>query len=78
MIQAFVPGYIMPFMDTSAAFKAFLESDVINDVTERQLLELEKLMLFEINGPRGQHAITTDSDLTRRVRARGTSQELNY
>ena len=42
MIQAFVPGYIMPFMDTSAAFKAFLESDVINDVNERQLLELEK------------------------------------
>ncbi len=78
MIQAFVPSYIMPFMDTSAAYKAFLESDVINDLNERQLLEIEKLMLFEINGPRGQHAITTDADLTRRLRARETSQKLSY
>lgn len=73
MIQAFVPSYIIPFMDTSAAFKAFLESDIIDEVTERQSLELEKLMLFEIDGPQGQHAITTDPDLTPLIRARGTS-----
>ena len=73
MIQAFVPSYIIPFMDTSAAFKAFLESDIIDEVTERQSLELEKLMLFEIDGPQGQHAITTDAELTPRIRARGTS-----
>lgn len=68
IIQAIVPGYIIPFMDTSATFKHFLASDACNQVSERVLKEIEKLMVHKIAGPAGLFAITTDEELTQRVR----------
>ena len=68
MIQAIVPGYIMPFMDTSATFKAFLASDAYQQVTERERRELDQLMVHRIAGPAGLFAITVDEALTERVR----------
>ena len=68
MIQAIVPGFIMPFMDTSHTVKRFLESDAYEKVTKRVAKEIESLMVHKIQGPGGLFAITTDRDLTERVR----------
>ena len=68
MIQAIVPGYIMPFMDTSATFKAFLESPAHGKVTDRERKEVDKLMIHKIMGPAGMFAITVDDELTQRAR----------
>ena len=69
MIQAIVPGFIMPFMDTSATFKAFLASEAYDGVTARERKELDKLMVHRIMGPAGMFAITVDEELTARARA---------
>ena len=68
MIQAIVPGFIMPFMDTSATFKAFLDSPAYAEVTERERKEVDKLMVHKIMGPAGMFAITVDDALTQRAR----------
>ena len=68
MIQAFIPGFIIPFMDTSNIYKTFLESDAADQLTERDCKELDNLMVHKIMGPAGLFAITTDDDLTKRVR----------
>ena len=68
MIQAIVPGFIMPFMDTSATLKAFLASDACKQVTERERKEVDNLMLHKIAGPAGVFAITVDAELTERAR----------
>ena len=68
IIQAIVPGYIMPFMDTSHTFKQFVASDAYQKVSERVRTEIEKLMVHKIAGPAGLFAITTDEELTKRVR----------
>ncbi len=68
IIQAIVPGYIIPFMDTSQTFKSFLASDAYQQVSERVRKEIEKLMVHKIAGPAGLFAITTDEELTQRAR----------
>lgn len=68
MIQAIVPSFIMPFMDTSATYKAFLASDACCQVNERERKELDKLMIHKIAGPAGLFAIAIDDELTQRVR----------
>ncbi len=68
MIQAFIPGFIIPFMDTSNSYKTFLESDAADQLTARDCKELDNLMVHKIMGPAGLFAITTDDDLTKRVR----------
>ena len=68
MIQAMVPGFIIPFMDTSATLKAFHKSDAYGQVTERERKELDKLMIHKIMGPAGMFAITIDEELTERAR----------
>ena len=68
IIQAIVPGYIIPFMDTSQTVKSFLASDACAQVTERVRKEIESLMVHKIAGPAGLFAITTDEELTQRVR----------
>ena len=67
IIQAIVPSFIMPFMDTSATYKRFLDSDAYHNVTERERKEVYNLMVHQINGPAGNWAITTDPDLSKTV-----------
>ena len=74
IIQALVPGFIMPFMDTSATYKAFLASDAYAGVTERERTEVERLMVHKIMGPAGMFAIAVDDELTQRVRKRAADQ----
>lgn len=68
MIQAIVPSFVVPFMDTSKTFKSFLKSEACRQVTERDRVELENLMIHKIVGPAGVFAITIDDELTERVR----------
>ena len=68
MIQAIVPSYIIPFMDTSGTFKSFLASEAADQVTERERKEIDKLMVHKITGPAGLFAITVDEELTNRAR----------
>ena len=78
MIQAIVPSFIIPFMDTSSTFKQFLQSDAIDGVTEREKKEIDKLMVHKITGPAGLFAITTDPELTERVRSQYTQRASAY
>ena len=75
MIQAIVPGFIMPFMDTSATYKAFLASDASAHLTLRERRELDKLMVHRIVGPAGMFAIAIDEELTARMRQQRQAQQ---
>ena len=70
VIQAITPGFIMPFMDNSGVYKAFLGSDMPGALTERERIEMENLMVHRIVGPAGIFAISPDDVLTPAVRAR--------
>ena len=63
MLQAVVPMYIMPFMDTSHPYKEFVNSPLVNQLTEREQLELESIMVSRIDGPSGRFAITVDDEM---------------
>jgi Phytanoyl-CoA dioxygenase (PhyH) len=70
VIQAITPGFIIPFYDTTAPFRTWLDSDVPAQLTERERRDLEDLMLHRITGPQGVFAIAPDDELTARVRSR--------
>ena len=78
IIQAIIPSYIIPFMDTSGTFKQFLASDAYQNVSDRVRKEIEQLMVHKITGPAGLFAITTDAELTDRVRAQYKQTALRY
>ncbi|MDE0422591.1 MAG: phytanoyl-CoA dioxygenase family protein [Gammaproteobacteria bacterium] len=78
IIQALIPGFIVPFMDTSGTYKAFLESDACQQVTERERKEVEKLMVHKIVGPGGLFAIGIDKELTERVRQQAATARSVY
>ena len=64
ILQAMIPGYVMPFIDTSASYKEFLASPVPGQLTEHDRRELQELMVHKIVGPGGQVAIAADRELT--------------
>ena len=64
MLQSVVPMYIMPFMETARPYKAFLESPLASQLTERERIEMEALMVSRIDGPEGLFAITMDEELS--------------
>jgi hypothetical protein len=78
VIQAVTPGFIIPFYDTTAPFRSWLESDVPGQMNERERRELETLMLHRIVGPQGVFAIAPDEALTERVRASGKTPSAAY
>jgi len=78
VIQAITPGFIIPFYDTTAPFRSWLESDVPAQMTERERRDLEDLMLHRIVGPQGVFAIAPDDELTARVRTRGKALSATY
>ncbi len=64
MLQAVVPMYIMPFMETARPYKEFLASPLASQLTEREHIELEALLVSRIDGPQGRFAITVDEELS--------------
>lgn len=78
MLQAMVPGYIMPFFDTTGTWRAFLDTDAYNTLTILEREEMESLMVHYINGPGGAHAITVDEDLSKSIRPRLAAAQRYY
>ena len=69
MLQALTPMYIMPFKDTSESYKTFIASPLAEQLTERERVEIARLMIHQIIGPFGHHAITVDEELTAQITA---------
>ena len=67
MLQAVIPMYIMPFMDTSSPYKNFIHSPLVDELTELEQQELEAVMVNKMVGPQGHLAITVDEELTERI-----------
>ena len=67
MLQAVIPMFIMPFMDTSRPYKDFIHSPLAEELTELELRELESVMVNKMVGPQGHLAITVDEELTERI-----------
>ena len=67
MLQAVIPMYIMPFMDTSTPYKNFIHSPLVDELTELEQQELEAVMVNKMVGPQGHLAITVDEELTERI-----------
>ena len=78
ILQAMIPNYVMPFIDTSAAYKEFLASPVPGQLTGRERRDLQELMLHMIVGPGGQAAISPDRELTELARGNGKPQASAY
>lgn len=72
MLQAMVPMYIMPFSDTSAPYRAFVDSPAANELTDLERKEMQALMVHKIVGPGGAWAITVDKELTEMAKGNGT------
>ena len=68
MLQAMVPMYVMPKVDMSAAYKQFAASEVYEEITERERIELEALLVRRLPGPPLHGALGTDPELVALVR----------
>ena len=64
ILQAMTPMYVMPFADTSGAWKELQSSQVFDQLTAREQREVQSLMVHYIAGPAGISAITTDPELS--------------
>lgn len=69
ILQAMTPMYVMPFADTSGAFKELRDHPVFSELTAREQREMQSLMVHYIAGPAGISAITTDSELSAMLNA---------
>ena len=67
MLQAVIPMYIMPFMDTSRPYKDFIHSPLAKELTALEHKELEAIMVNKMVGPQGHLAITVDEELTEKI-----------
>ena len=67
MLQAVIPMYIMPFMDTSRPYKDFINSSLAGELTALEHKELESIMVNKMVGPQGHLAITVDEELTEKI-----------
>lgn len=67
MLQAIIPMYIMPFADTTGAYKQYLENGMPDQLYEREHMEIESLMLSTIVGRGGQFVIGVDQELTKLI-----------
>ena len=64
MLQAVIPVYIVPKTDTSRAYRNFIESPLVKELTPLELKELKALMITKIDGSGGKHVVTIDETLS--------------
>lgn len=69
MLQAMVPMYVMPKVDMSAAYKQFAASQAYQDITLRERMELEALLVRRLPGPPLHGALGADPELAALVRS---------
>ena len=62
------PAYIVPYSDTTADYRALVESEAYGELNERERREWERLMIHRFLGPAGpQSVIGTHRELTERL-----------
>ena len=62
------PAYIVPYSDTTADYRALVESEAYDELNERERREWEGLMIHRFLGPAGPRSVIgTDTELTERL-----------
>jgi len=62
------PAYIVPYSDTTADYRALVESEAYDELNERERREWERLMIHRFLGPAGPRSVIgTDTELTQRI-----------
>ena len=62
------PAYIVPYSDTTADYRALVESEAYDELNERERREWERLMIHRFLGPAGPRSVIgTDRELTERL-----------
>ena len=67
ILQAVIPVYIVPKTDTSRAYRNFIDSPLVDELTPLELQELKALMITRIEGAGGKHVVTVDEALSEAV-----------
>lgn len=74
ILMDMTPAYIVPYSDTTADYRALVESDAYGDLNERERQEFQRLMVHRFLGPAGSRAVIgTDAELTSRLPPRKTA-----
>lgn len=60
MLQAMIPGFMMPFFDCSEVFHQFLEQPFLAELSKRELFEIQRLMINHMEV--GPHRIAIRPD----------------
>ncbi len=74
MLQAIIPHFMMPFYDTTSAYRQYLESSVVDQLSMREFYEIESLMLNRM----GRTVITVDEELTKAVNPQSEASSSGY
>lgn len=64
MLQAIIPHFMLPFIDASDAYKQFLQCDFRDQLSDREIREMENLMVHRIGGRGGSIVLGMDRELT--------------
>lgn len=64
MLQAMIPGFMMPFFDCSGVYHDFLAQAFLNELNERELTEIQRLMINHMEIGPHRIAIRPDPALT--------------
>ena len=64
LLQAMIPGYVIPKNDTGGPYKQFVRSAVYAELNSRERREMQNLMVHRFPGPFGRHAMAADAELT--------------
>jgi ectoine hydroxylase-related dioxygenase (phytanoyl-CoA dioxygenase family) len=77
MLQAMIPAFMMPFFDCSSAFHDFLKQPFLTELNNRELAEIQSLMINHMEIGQHRMAIRPDPVLTDLLKDAG-DQFLGY
>lgn len=70
ILMDITPAYIVPYSDTTADYRALVESEAYDDLNAREKQEFQRLMVHRFLGPAGSRAVIgTDAELTEKLPA---------
>lgn len=70
ILMDITPAYIVPYSDTTADYRALVESEAYDELNAREKQEFERLMVHRFLGPAGSRAVIgTDAELTEKLPA---------
>ena len=68
ILMDMTPAYIVPYSDTTADYRALVESEAHDELNERERQEFQRLMIHRFLGPAGPRSVIgTDRELTERI-----------